>query len=265
MAETAEHAVLGGVRDGASSGRARIRLAGVMIDNVSMTEAVERIESLISQAEPGYVVTPNADVMVKLHRDDAFQRIYDRAQLVVPDGMPLLWAARCQGTPLKERVAGSDFFIELCQTSARRGYRVFFLGAQEGVAARASEKLRRAYPGLQVVGTYAPPWGFDQDKEECRRIVEMIREARPQLLFVGLGSPKQEQWIASYYRQCGVPVSMAVGASFDFAAGKVRRAPQWMQRAGCEWFWRLMKEPARLWKRYLIDDPKFFWLVATKR
>ncbi len=243
----------------------KIRLLEVSIDSVTMQEALDEVEQLIQARKLSYVVTPNVDVLVQLQKDGDFKRIYDGASLVVPDGMPLLWAAKFMGTPFKAKVSGSDLFIELCAFAAKKNYKVYFMGAMPGVAERAAEVLMKRYLGLQVVGTYSPSFGFECNERECTLIAQKIREAAPDVLFVGLGSPKQEKWIDRFKEQCRVPVSVMVGISFDYVAGTVKRAPRWMQNVGLEWLWRLAMEPKRLWKRYLVNDPKFFWLILKQK
>lgn len=242
----------------------RVELAGARIDDVTMAEAIERIEDLVARRRPEYVVTPNVDHLVKLADDAQFRAVYEQAALVLADGMPLLWASRLLGTPLREKVSGSDLFVAFAEVAARRRYRLFFLGGREGAAARAAEVLAARHAGLEVCGVEAPPLGFDQDPAANRRVLEQVRAARPDVLFVGLGAPKQEKWIHRWRHDLGVPVSIGVGVSFEFVAGMVRRAPRWMQRAGLEWAWRLLMEPTRLWRRYLVDDPRFLLLLARQ-
>jgi N-acetylglucosaminyldiphosphoundecaprenol N-acetyl-beta-D-mannosaminyltransferase len=244
---------------------ARVTLLGVPVDSVTMQETLERMDALIAARRPSYVVTPNVDVLVQLQRDKEFKRIYDGAALVVPDGVPLLWAGMFLGTPLKEKVSGSDLFVEFCKHAAEKGHKVYFMGAMPGVAAKAAEVLTKRHPGLKVVGTHSPSFGFEKNEEECRMIVQKIREAAPDVLFVGLGSPKQEKWTDRWKDKHGVPVSVSVGISFDYVAGTVKRAPRWMQDSGFEWLFRLCIEPKRLWKRYLVDDPKFFWYLLKQK
>jgi N-acetylglucosaminyldiphosphoundecaprenol N-acetyl-beta-D-mannosaminyltransferase len=243
----------------------RIRICNIAIDNVDFREAIERIDSLVKQNTGAYVLTPNVDHLVKLKDDLFFQEIYERADLVVPDGMPLLWISRFLKMPLKEKVSGSDLVPFLCEMARDKGYRLFFLGGREGAALAAKEKLESRFPGIQIVGTYCPSFGFENELEENRTLMRIIKEAQPHVLLVGLGAPKQEKWIYKYYRETGVPVSIGVGVTFEFISGMIKRAPLWMQRVGLEWFWRLIKEPRRLWKRYLIDDPTFFWLVLKQK
>ncbi len=247
-----------------SNDRPRVTLGRARIDDVTMDEAIARIEALIARRRPGYVVTPNVDHLVKLQDDAEFREVYARAALVLADGMPLLWASRLLGTPLQAKVSGSDLFVSFAAVAARRGHRLFFMGGREGAAARAAEVLRARHPGLIVCGVDSPPVGFDRDLEASRRLVARIRAARPDVLFVGLGAPKQEKWIHRWHLEAQVPVSIGVGVSFEFVAGMVRRAPAWMQRSGLEWAWRLLMEPRRLWRRYLIEDTRFLALFARQ-
>jgi N-acetylglucosaminyldiphosphoundecaprenol N-acetyl-beta-D-mannosaminyltransferase len=239
-------------------------VAGVLVDDVSMADAVDAIDRLIARQAPAYVLTPNADHVVRVQRDPSFAAIYREAALVLADGMPIVWASRLLGTPLQEKVSGSDLFPHLCARAAEKGYGVYLLGGQPGAAAVAGARLKTRHPALRIAGHCCPPLGFDQDEAASAQVVRAVVEARPHILFVALGSPKQERWIHRHLATCQVPVAIGVGASIDFAAGVVRRAPGWMQRAGLEWLWRLLVEPRRLWRRYLIEDPKFIWYVARQ-
>ncbi|MCA8922612.1 MAG: WecB/TagA/CpsF family glycosyltransferase [Planctomycetes bacterium] len=239
----------------------RIDLLGVAIDNVSMAEAIDRIVELAHTRRGAYVVTPNVDHLVKLQHHKAFREVYEHADLVLADGMPLIWASRLLGSPLKEKVSGSDLFVKFAGRAAREGLRLFFLGGREGAAEAAAGVLRARHPELQVVGTYCPYFGFQDDPAENARIAATVREADPHVLFVGLGAPKQELWIYQNREALAVPVSIGVGVSFEFAAGLVRRAPRPLQKLGLEWGWRLAMEPRRLWKRYLVEDRDFFRLL----
>jgi N-acetylglucosaminyldiphosphoundecaprenol N-acetyl-beta-D-mannosaminyltransferase len=241
----------------------RIELCGIAIDDVTMSEALERLVALAQRrTPPAYVVTPNVDHLVKLQGDMEFREIYARANLVLADGVPLIWASRLLGKPLRAKVSGSDLFVTFAPIAVERGLRLFFLGGRPGAAERAAEALHARHPGLQVVGTYAPPFGFDRDPVEDARAADRVRAAAPDVLFVGLGAPRQEKWIARHLERLAVPLSMGVGVSFEFVSGDVRRAPRWMQRSGLEWSWRLAMEPRRLWRRYLVEDLRFFGLVA---
>lgn len=243
-----------------------ITIVNTKIDNTTLDEAISTIIGWIENHDtPRYVVTSNVDHIVKLQNDNEFKKIYQDADLVLADGMPLVWAAKFLGTPLYEKVSGSDLFIKLCEIASRRKFRLFFLGGSPGDAEKAKEVLVRQNPGLLVEGVYCPPFGFEKDEQERKKIVELIKAANPDILFVGLGAPKQEKWIYEHYQKTRVPVSIGIGISFSFAAGTIKRAPVWMQKVGLEWLWRLIMEPRRLWKRYLVDDMMFFWLVLKQK
>ncbi len=243
----------------------RVNICGVQIDNLTMRGSLERIGDLVRQRKPSYVITPNADHIVKVQNDALFKKIYAEASLVLADGMPLIWASYFLGTPLKEKVSGSDLVPELCREAAKKGYRLFFLGGRPGAADRAKEFLEKEFPKINIVGTDCPPLGFEKDAAEMRRISEKIKRSAPDILLVGLGAPKQEKWIYDSHNDVQVPVSVGVGVTFEFIAKIVKRAPKWMQKAGLEWSWRLVMEPKRLWRRYLLDDPVFFVLVLKQK
>ncbi|MDM0763066.1 WecB/TagA/CpsF family glycosyltransferase [Clostridium perfringens] len=234
----------------------RINFLNTKIDNLTMNEAIEKAEELILNKKPSYVVTPNVDHIVKLETDKEFQDVYNNADLILADGMPLIWISKIKGNPIKEKISGSDFFPRLCEMAAKKGYSLFLLGAAEGVAAKAAKNLTRKYKGLNIVGTYSPSYGFEKKDEEINNIIKIINKSKPDILAVGLGAPKQEKFLYNYKDDLNVPVSLAIGASIDFEAGNIKRAPKWMQNSGLEWLYRLCKEPRRMFKRYLIDDLK---------
>lgn len=236
----------------------RIKFLNIEVDNLTMDEAICRIEELINNKKPSYVVTPNVDHIVKLEHDIEFQNVYKEADLILTDGMPLIWISKLKKNPIKEKVSGSDLFPKVCRLASRKGYKVFLLGAAEGVADKAAENLKSKYTGLNIVGTYSPSYGFEKKDEEINKIIKIINNAKPDILAVGLGAPKQEKFLYKYKDRLNVPISLAIGASIDFEAGNVNRAPKWMQINGLEWFYRLCKEPERMFKRYLIDDMKIF-------
>lgn len=242
----------------------KIDILGIKVDRVGMADTIARIENFIAERFPRIVITPNVDHLIKARKDGEFKRIYDDADLSVPDGVPLLWAAQFLGTPLVERVNGTDLFEALCARAAEKGYRLFFLGAAPGIAAAAAAELEQRHAGLNVVGTYSPPFDFLDSAAENQKIESMIRAAQPDILFVGLGAPKQEKWIKQYMHRLQVPVSIGIGASFEYVAGCTARAPHWMQRTGLEWLYRIVEDPARYWRRY-AEDMVFFPLVLTQR
>ncbi|WP_195951622.1 WecB/TagA/CpsF family glycosyltransferase [Clostridium saudiense] len=239
----------------------RIKFLNIEVDNLTMDEAIERINDLIVNQKPSYVVTPNVDHIVKLEKDTDFQKVYENADLILTDGMPLIWISKIKRNPIKEKISGSDLFPKICGLAAKKGYKVFLLGAAEGVAAKAAENLKEKYSDLNVVGTYSPSYGFENNEKEIEKIISEINNVKPDILAVGLGAPKQEKFIYNFRDKLNVPVSLAIGASIDFEARNIKRAPKWMQRIGFEWFYRLCKEPKRMFKRYIIDDMKILKLI----
>ncbi len=241
-----------------------VELFGLRFHNVDLDGAVDCIEILLRTNRHGLVLPTNTDIIVKLALDKPFQEAYRRGVMIVADGAPVVWASRLLGEPLKARVAGAALLPALCARAAQRGWRLFFLGAKPGVAYRAATRLTKQFPTLNVVGTYAPPFGFESDRTECQRIISKVRAARPDVLIIGVGAPKQEKWSAAHFEALGVPLICCTGAAFDFAAGVVRRAPPWMQRIGLEWMFRLLQEPKRLWRRYLVDFLIFIPIVILE-
>lgn len=240
---------------------ARIKFMNTEIDNLTMKETLDEIDKLILKNDKSYVVTPNVDHIVMLETDVELKNIYRDASLILTDGKPLLWISKWYKTPIKEKISGSDLFPLLCEMAAKKGYSMFFLGAAEVVAAKAAENLKKKYNGLKIVGTYSPPYGFEKDEIESEKIIDMVKEAHPDILILGLGSPKQEKFVYHYCKDLGVPISLGLGASLDFEAGNIRRAPKWMSNHGLEWLYRLIKEPKRMFKRYIIDDCKIVKLI----
>ena len=244
----------------------KIKIFDVEVDNYSFDEVVNIIiRHALYNKTPEYVVTPNANHVVKLQKDAQFREVYRNAFLSVPDGVPLLWVAKLQNTPLKNRVNGTDLFQRLCAVAANKGLKVFLLGGRPGAAEQATAVLRQKNPTLIVAGTYCPPYGFEQDEAELAKINQVIKAAAPDLLFVGLGAPKQEKWMAANYQEIGVPISLGIGVSFELVAGVVQRAPVWMQQAGLEWLYRFLAEPRRLLQRTLVVNSVFIWLLIKQQ
>lgn len=234
-------------------------LLGVQIDTVTMEESVEHVAGFIRSGQPHRILTLNPEFLYRAQSDSELMELIGRAALVTPDGIGIVWACRMAGHPVVERVTGIDLLLALAGRAAAEDWRVYLLGAAPGVAEEAAGRLCLDYPGLQVVGTHH---GYFSEGEEAARVAEIVRQARPQLLFVALGAPKQEQWIDRYLEQTGASVAVGVGGSFDVIAGRVRRAPQWLQRLHLEWLARLLRQPAR-WRRQLVL-PRFAWLVIRK-
>lgn len=232
-------------------------VSGVRFDNVTMKDAINRVIMFAQQKKPKHVCTGNLDHLRVANENPAFYDAYWSADLVVADGSPVVWLSAFQKQPLKERVTGVDLFRGVCEAAARSGLRVFLLGGLPGSAEESARRLAQEFPGIKVVGTDCPdPASFYFDSEQ-KRIVQKVRDAAPHVLFVALGAPKQELWIAETKHLLKVPVSIGVGGAFEMYAGVVKRAPLWMQRVGAEWLFRLSQEPLRLFDRYLLKDFPF--------
>lgn len=243
----------------------QIELFGITIHNVTLEETVNRVRELVQAKGKAFVVTPNVDHVVKLQTDAAFLELYKAADLSIPDGMPLVWTSKLAKKPLKGRVTGADLFPAVCADAARTGMTVFLLGsASQDIIETTKAKLLGKNPGLKIVGAHSPSFGFEKREEENNALIQMINEAKPDILFVGVGAPKQEKWIYTFRDRLNVPVSLGVGAAFDFVAGNVKRAPKWMQSVGLEWFYRFLSEPKRMFKRYFIDDFVFLKLALRE-
>jgi N-acetylglucosaminyldiphosphoundecaprenol N-acetyl-beta-D-mannosaminyltransferase len=234
-----------------------VRVAGVDFDALSEQQVVARIIGDSDDGRGGWVVTPNIDICRQLRHDPAARALVSGASLVVADGMPLIWASRLRGDPLPERVAGASLIFTLSAAAAVSGKSVYLLGGAPGVPARAAAALARRYPGLLVAGVHAPPFGFDREPGEIEAIAARLARAKPDIVFVGLGFPKQERLIAAVAP--GLPAAWFIGcgAAIPFAAGTLPRAPQWMHPLGLEWTHRLISEPRRLFHRYLVNDVPF--------
>jgi exopolysaccharide biosynthesis WecB/TagA/CpsF family protein len=232
--------------------RKQVRLMNVPFDVVTMPQTLDRIGSMIASKQPHYLATANVDFLVQSRNDTELRRILDQAHLVVCDGTPLIWLSKILRRAVPERVAGSDLVPQLLDRAEREGWRVFFLGGEPGALTKAVSNVEAKHPKIQISGSYSPPFA-PLDKMDHEGICERVREAKPDLLLVSFGCPKQEKWIARNYAALGVPVSVGVGATIDFLAGTVKRAPRWMQVVGMEWIFRLAQEPRRLLKRYSTD------------
>lgn len=226
---------------------------GLPLAPLTLEQSLEAIDAMIAEGEPRLIITANLNYAMLSAQNDRLRQANAAATLILADGMPLVWASRREATPeqlaLPERVAGSDLVPALCSRAAERGHRIFLLGAALGVAATAADKLRAQFPQIQIVGIEAPPFRA-LTAEEHEALVARVREARPDLLFVAFGQPRGELWIHDNLQQLGVPVQIQVGATIDFLAGRVRRAPRWIQAIGMEWAFRLALEPRRLFQRY---------------
>jgi N-acetylglucosaminyldiphosphoundecaprenol N-acetyl-beta-D-mannosaminyltransferase len=242
--------------------RSRVELGSVPIDVLTLDEALDRVESLVQDRRGGAVFTPNVDHVVLARESAPFRAAYERADLSLVDGMPLVWTARLLGTRLPEKISGSDFVLPLLERARGRGWRVYFLGGAPGVGERARDRVLKTLPGLDVSGVDAPRLSIDDPPEVRQPVLARILASRADIVLVALGAPKQEIWIDQVRRALEPMVLLGIGASLDFLAGAIPRAPRWMSESGLEWVYRLGREPGRLWRRYLLRDPKFLLIIG---
>lgn len=237
----------------------RIKILNVEIDNISQ-------DGLLKRLDKGVLLTPNVDDLMKHQRDEVFHKCALNADFVVCDSKIVFLAAKFLGTPLKEAIPGSSFFPAFCDYHKNDDTKIFLLGAKEGVADIAKEKINKRIGRDIVVGTYSPPFGFEKDEKECTHIVDILKKTSANVILVGLGNPKQTKWIFKYRDQLpNIDVFLALGATIDFEAGNIKRAPKIFQKFAMEWFYRLIKEPRRMYRRYFIDDIPFFWLLFKQK
>ena len=248
----------------AGRNRERVRVLDINIDKVTYQDVLLIVRAFIESREPHQIITANVDFCMLARTDREFRDVVNAASLCVADGMPLVWASKLLGSPLAERVNGTNLVYALCRDGQARHYRFFLLGAEEDVCASAAEILARDYPGIEIAGHYSPPFGPFLD-DENQRIIQEVRETHLDILLVAMGPPKAQKWIAAHQDACRVPVAIGIGGALDFVAGKYRRAPVWMQEHGFEWLFRLCVDFRRLWRRYLIQDMPFIPLVFLQR
>ncbi len=236
----------------------RANVLGVGVSAINMDDAIRLSDSLIRADGRGYVCVTGVHGVIEAQSDQAFRDILNRSFMTTPDGMPMVWVGRLQGHSQMRRVYGPDYMLDLCCFSVQQGYRHFLYGGSPGVAERLAVELTRRFPGLQVVGTYTPPFrplNSSEDAELCA----LVTETKPDVFWVGLSTPKQERFMAQYLDKLDVKMMVGVGAAFDIHTGGIKDAPAWMKHSGLQWLHRLAQEPRRLWKRYLINNPKFIW------
>jgi N-acetylglucosaminyldiphosphoundecaprenol N-acetyl-beta-D-mannosaminyltransferase len=241
----------------------RVDVLGVGISAVSMDQAVAEISRWVDEGERHYVCVTGVHGVMESQRDPALAAIHNRSGLTTPDGMPMVWAGHRAGARHMTRVYGPDLMLALCALGAGRGWSMYFYGGAEGTPERLAGQLTARFPGLKVAGTYSPPFR-PLTPEEDDEVVARINEAKPDVVWVGLSTPKQERWAAAHRPLLHASAIIAVGAAFDFHAGLLPQAPPWMQQRGLEWAYRLIKEPRRLWKRYLSNNPRFVAAIAKR-
>ena len=236
---------------------------GIQVSAINMDQALHRINSWIASGRSGYICVTGVHGVMEAQRDPQLARILNGAALNTPDGMPMSWVGRLQGFAQMDRVYGPDLMAELCRTSVAYGYRHFLYGGREGVAEMLKRSLERRFPGIEIVGTFTPPFR-DLSNEEEEQVIAGIRAARPHIVWCGLSTPRQERFMARYVDRLGVPLLIGVGAAFDYHTGRLRDSPRWVKRAGLQWLHRLMQDPLRLWKRYARNNPEFLWKIMCQ-
>jgi N-acetylglucosaminyldiphosphoundecaprenol N-acetyl-beta-D-mannosaminyltransferase len=241
----------------------RVNILGVGVSAVNMELALRQTELLLDQGKQGYVCVTGVHGIMEAQSDDAFRDTLNRSFLTTPDGMPTVWLGRIHGFKHMNRVYGPDYMLGLCERSVTKGYRHFLYGGKPGVAEELGAELTRRFPGLQIVGTYTPPFRpLNADEEDDLR--SQLEMSQADVLWCGLSTPKQERFMAAYSQRMPVKLMVGVGAAFDLLSGNLSEAPDWMKKAGLQWLFRLIKEPRRLWRRYLVNNPRFTWLTLLQ-
>jgi N-acetylglucosaminyldiphosphoundecaprenol N-acetyl-beta-D-mannosaminyltransferase len=242
---------------------ARANILGVGVSAIDMAQAIAIVDDWIARREPHYVCVSTVHGIMECQKSPSLRSLFNASGLTTPDGMPLVWISRLQGFGHVRRVYGPDLMLTLCEHSLDKGYRHYFYGGQTGVAEQLRARLERRFPGLQVAGTHCPPFRPLNPAEDSED-VERIRAGRADIVWIGMSTPKQDIWAAEHVQMLGGPVIIAVGAAFDFVSGRKRQAPRWMRQAGLEWLFRLLQEPRRLWRRYLLYNPLFVVKFLTQ-
>ena len=241
----------------------RVNILGVGVTAMDMPQAVRMATSAVSQDRKGYVCVTGVHGIMEAQADPAFRAILNRSLLTTPDGMPTVWVGRINGYSRMRRVYGPDFMLNVCAASVGPGYTHFLYGGVEGVAEQLKDELTKKFPGLKIVGTYTPPFR-PLNASENSALQSQIATLRPDFFWVGLSTPKQERFMAEYLPQLETRVMVGVGAAFDMHTGRAKDSPDWVKRAGLQWLHRLLQEPSRLWKRYLINNPIFVYKMTSQ-
>jgi N-acetylglucosaminyldiphosphoundecaprenol N-acetyl-beta-D-mannosaminyltransferase len=245
------------------AGVKRVNVLGVGVSNLSLDEAAAQVEAFVRSGGKHYVCVSNVHVVMMCQEDPEYRRIHNAASMMTPDGKPLGWMQTLLGHPQPGRVYGPDLMLLVCKNSAQTGSSHFFYGGEDGVPQALAERFQREFPGIKIAGAYSPP--FRQlTPEEDEAEVKMINDSGADIVWVGLGAPKQERWMAAHLGRLNAPVMLGVGAAFAFHTGRVSQAPGWMQRNGLEWLYRFAVEPRRLWRRYIWNNPAYLVLCGLQ-
>ena len=240
-----------------------VDVLGVNVSGINLRRAIKLAESWLATKRPGYICVSGVHGIMEAQRDTELRQILNRAVINVPDGMPLSWVGRLRGFRQMDRVFGPDFMSAICQRSVSRGYRHFLYGGQPGVAEHLKEVLQGRFPGLQIVGTWTPPFRALNNQEE-RDLLAQVHACSPDIVWVGISTPRQERFMAQYADRLKVPLLVGVGAAFDYHTGRIRDSPNWLKRAGLQWLHRLLQDPRKLWRRYLRNNPAFLWKIIPQ-
>ncbi len=243
--------------------RRHTNILGVAVSAIDPEMAIETIEKWIDSGEQHYVCVTGVHGVMESQKDADLRTIHNQAGLVTPDGMPLVWLSRMRGFPFVRRVYGPDLMLALCERSAVTGHQHYLYGGAPGVPEQLAATLNERFPGIHIAGTYSPPFR-PLSSEEKASVIQRIDESNADVVWVGLGTPKQEKWMAEFIHHLRAPVLIGVGAAFDFLTGRKPHAPHWIQRAGLEWLFRLLSEPGRLWRRYLYNNPVFILRITAQ-
>ena len=235
---------------------------GVPFHCITQAQCLQTIERFVQERLPRQICLANAYTVALAQRDTILNALLKKAALVLADGMSIVWGGHWIGVQLPQRVPGPDLMEAVCRRASRNGHRIFLMGSSQGTLQKLQEKLLRLCPGLQIAGAYSPPMCDHLGEDANQIILGLLEAARPDILFVGMSCPKQEKWIAENLHRLPVPVSLGVGAAFDFLSGNIPRAPHWIRRIGLEWLYRLYREPRRLWRRYLLGNIIFLAALA---
>ena len=241
----------------------RANVLGVGISAINMAQAVSLFESWLGNGVKGYVCVTGVHGVMEAQKDPSFRRILNQSLLTTPDGMPTVWVGKLQGFREMGRVFGPDLMYAVCRLSVDKGYRHFFYGGRPGVAEQLRANLTSAIPHLRVAGTYTPPFGPLSAQEEAR-LIDLVAEAKPDIFWVGLSTPKQERFMAEYSHKIQAKLMVGVGAAFDLHSGLIKDAPDWVKSSGLQWLHRLVQDPRRLWRRYLVNNPRFLWKISLQ-
>ncbi len=237
----------------------KVNILGLHITNINTADTISLIKTHVSQKKSITIFTPNTNFVVNAVENPYLRDIFNSADYLVPDGMPLVWASFFLRKKLKEKVSGSSLFFLISELAAVNNFSMYFLGGNMGVASKAAEKLKKKWENLNIVGTYYAPVGFEDDEAECLKIINDINEKNPDILIVGLGKFQGERWLIKNKHNLKTYLNIQLGGSFTFAAGLKSMPPDWIKKSGFGWLWRLLDEPKRHWRRYFLHDSRFFY------